>query len=36
MPRLPGRGTDAVGETVEAEKRGVQFGHTPCGTLIIW
>lgn len=22
MPRLPGRGTDAVGETVEAEKRG--------------
>ena len=22
MPRLPGKGTGAVGETVEAEKRG--------------
>ena len=25
-----------VGETVEGGEERVQFGHTPCGTLIIW
>lgn len=35
-PRLPGRGTDAVGETVEAEKRGSSSATLLVGTLIIW